>query len=124
MAMPLEPMTPLDKRCILALKPVRGMSFNAKRIADRLATDLGRGRSISVRQRHALYAICWRYRRQLAVELQVKVAIAAADAHMMALLVAVDAPGQSRIRAARLDLQAASTPGRRAFDDLFAGAGT
>lgn len=102
----LEPMTSLDKRCILALKPVRGMSFNAQRIADRLATDLGRGRSISIRQRHALYAICWRYRRQLSIELQVKVAIAAADAHMMALLVAEEATG--------------STPERRVFGDLFA----
>ena len=83
---PAEPMTPLDKRCILALKPIRGLSDNAARIARHLDFALGLGRPITLRQRNALYAICWRFRRQLPVALQVKVAIAAADAHMMALL--------------------------------------
>ena len=96
-----EPMTPLDKRCILALTPVRGLSPDAERIAQHLSFALGLNRPITIRQRHALYAICWRFRRQLPLELQAKVAIAAADAHMMALLHADPAQrsfqqGQSR----------------------------
>lgn len=116
-----EAMTPLDKRCILALKPVRGMSDQATRISDGLLADLERARPISVRQRHALYAICWRFRKQLPIDLQVKVAIAAADAHMMVLL--TDEPARSRVRGHRSD-DVVSLPVRNPLDDLFTTART
>jgi hypothetical protein len=116
MASRFEPMSPLDKRCILALKPVRGMSDQAYRISDGLLLDLKRSRPISVRQRHALYAICWRFRAQLPIDLQVKVAIAAADAHMMALL--CEQPVRPKVRGHRSD-DVVSLPLRNPLDDLF-----
>lgn len=111
-----EPMSPLDKRCILALKPVRGLSDQASRISDGLLLDLKRDRPISIRQRHALFAICWRFRKQLPIDLQVKVAIAAADAHMMVLL--TDEPTRPKVRGHRSD-DAVSLPVRNLLDDLF-----
>jgi hypothetical protein len=116
-----EPMSPLDKRCILALKPVRGLSDQAARISDGLLSDLQRDRPISIRQRHALYAICWRFRKQLPIDLQVKVAIAAADAHMMVLL--TDEPGRPKVRGHR-GVEVASLPVRNPLDDLFTTART
>lgn len=112
----VEPMTALDKRCILALKPVRGLSANAERIAGTLTAALQAGRPITLRMRHALYAICWRFRKQLPMALQVKVAIAAADAHMHAMLCQ---PNQGpRLRVYR-SAASASTPVRNPLDDLF-----
>lgn len=75
-----EPMTSIDQRCILALRDVRGMSTNAGRIADTLLAAVKAKAGITVRQRHALYAICWRFRRQIPMALQVKVTIALAEA--------------------------------------------
>lgn len=75
-----EPMTSTDERCIAALKDVRGMSANASRIADTLLSAAKAKLPITVRQRHALYAICWRFRRQIPMALQVKVTIALAEA--------------------------------------------
>lgn len=111
-----EPMNRLDKRCILALQPARGLSANAQRIADSLHFALCNDRPISLRQRHALYAICWRFRRQLPLELQAKVAIAAADAHMAAILIR-DEP--AKVHAFRPAPAAGSTPVRNPLDDLF-----
>ena len=110
-------MTPLDKRCILALRPARGLSPNAQRIADTLHAALVRDRPISFRQRDALYAICWRFRRQLPLELQAKVAIAGADAHMMAMLSRHDGP--PKLRAVRPMPVPAPNAVRNALDDLF-----
>ena len=115
-----EPMTPLDKRCILALQPVRGLSTNAQRIAGTLEHQLKHGQAITLRMRHALYAICWRFRLQIPIPLQVKVAIALSDAAMMSALMAVDTP--PRIRAYRAGEVVPSTPLRNPLDDLFAGA--
>ena len=116
-----EPMTPLDKRCIRALQGAGGMSANASRITASLGRDLRLGNPITLRMRHALYAIAWRFRRQLDVGLQVKVAIASADAHMMALLCQPEEP--PRIRAFRVVDNGASTPPRNPLDDLFSNQG-
>lgn len=112
-----EPMTPLDKRCILALLPVRGMSTNAQRIAGALEHQLKHGHEITLRMRHALYAICWRFRVQLPIPLQVKVALAQSDAAMAAAMLAIEAP--PRIRAYRAGEEAPSTALRNPLDDLF-----
>jgi hypothetical protein len=82
----LEAMTVLDKRCILALQPVTGLSVPARRLADQLAYELRLGRPIAPGRRGALYAVCWRHREQLPMALQVKVAIASADALAQAVL--------------------------------------
>lgn len=84
--MEAEPMTPLDKRCILALQPATGLPAPARRLVDHLAFELRLGRAIAPARRGALYALAWRHRDQLPLALQVKVALASADAHMRASL--------------------------------------
>ena len=113
-----DPMTSIDERCIRALKDVRGMSTNAQRIADRLAVQAkDKEPVITVRQRLALYAICWRFRRQIPMKLQVKVTLALAEAKAAAEEFRMNEP--EPIRAFRsIDggkAQAAINP----LDDLF-----
>jgi|GEM_PF-4091407 len=113
-----EPMTSTDERCIRALKDVRGMSANASRIADTLLVAVTQKLPITVRQRHALYAICWRFRRQIPMPLQVKVTIALAEAKAAGEEFRMNEP--EPIRAFRsIDggkAKAAANP----LDDLFA----
>lgn len=104
-------MTALDKRCILALRPVTGMTDQARRLAEQLDFELRQSRPITLARRDALYALCWRHRRQLPVALQVKVAIASADA--LAQTVLNDRP--SRIRASG----GAAPAKRNPLDGLF-----
>ncbi|HZQ01086.1 MAG TPA: hypothetical protein VFB13_16200 [Reyranella sp.] len=86
------PMTVLDLRCIVALEEVRGLSINAQRIHDGLKVVAQRRDPITVRQRHALYAICWRFRRQIPMRLQVKVTLALAEAKAAAEEIRMDQP--------------------------------
>ncbi len=112
-----EPMTPLDKRCILALQPVRGMSTNAQRIAGALEYQLKHGQDITVRMRHALYAICWRFRRQIPMKLQVKVTIALAEAKAAAEEFRMNEP--EPIRAFRSIDGDKAKPAVNPLDDIF-----
>lgn len=112
-----EPMTSLDVRAIVALRKVRGMSANAQRIADSLLAAVRQRQPITIRQRYALYSICWRFRRQVPMPVQVKVTIALAEAKAKAEEFRMDQPEESTIRAARsIDLPRAKP---NPLDDLF-----
>lgn len=113
-----EPMTSIDERCIAALKDVRGMSANAAWIAGMLATLAKDKAPITVRQRHALYAICWRFRRQIPMKLQVKVTIALAEAKAAAEEFRMNEP--EPIRAFRSIDGGKAKPAPNPLDDLFA----
>lgn len=112
-----EPMTSTDERCIRALKGVRGMSTNASRIADTLMAAVKASAPITVRQRHALYAICWRFRRQIPMALQVKVTIALAEAKAAAEEFRMNEP--EPIRAFRSIDGGKAKPTTNPLDDLF-----
>jgi hypothetical protein len=116
-----EPMKRLDKLAILALRRVRGMSANADRIAKSLLHSFENGQPITVRQRFALYSICWRFRRQIPMDVQVKVTIALAEAKAAAEEIRMDVPAESNIRAARsIDpMKAPAAAKRNPLDDLF-----
>jgi hypothetical protein len=112
-----EPLSDFDKTCVRALRGVGfGLNRNAGRIAQTLDTAMERELEISARQRHALYAICWRYRRQLAVKLQAKVAIALAELSSVAAFEQYESE-TPRIRAFRAD--AAMAMPQNPFNDLF-----
>lgn len=113
-----EQMTSTDERCIRALKDVRGMSTNASRIADTLAAAVKARAGITVRQRHALYAICWRFRRQIPMALQVKVTIALAEAKAAAEEFRMNEPDPIRSFRSIDGGKAKRLPA--ALDDLFA----
>jgi hypothetical protein len=115
-----EPMNRLDKLAVLALRRVRGMSTNAQRIADALLASFNKGEPITVRQRFALYSICWRFRRQIPMDVQVKVTIALAESKAAAEEIRLDVPAESTIRAIRsIDVGAAMPHKRNPLDDLF-----
>lgn len=116
-----EPMTSLDIRAIVALRSVRGMSGNADRIAGSLLSAARARQPITIRQRHALYAICWRFRRQIPMPLQVKVTIALAEAKTRAEEYRMDNPEPDAIRAFR-SIDGGKAPAVKAnpLDDLFA----
>ncbi|MCA0305497.1 MAG: hypothetical protein LCH95_24120 [Proteobacteria bacterium] len=114
----VAPMTSLDRHAAFALRGVRGLSANAQRIADTLVAAARAPTPITVRQRHALYAICWRFRRQLPTSLMVKVTLALAEAKAAAEEARLENPLPSTIRADR-------SPGARRLnplDGLFADA--
>lgn len=113
-----EQMTSIDARCIAALCSVRDMSANASRIAQGLATAAKESAPITVRQRHALYAICWRFRRQIPMALQVKVTIALAEAKAAAEEFRMNEP--EPIRAFRSIDGGKARPADNPLDDLFA----
>lgn len=118
-----EPMTSLDIGAIKSLRRVRGLSANASRIAAGLRIQLEREEPITVRQRHALYAICWRFRRQIPMEVQVQTAIALAEAKTKAEEFRMDNAEPETIRAFRsIDggKALAKAAGRaNPLDDLF-----
>jgi len=115
-----EPMSSLDVRCIVALRNVRGMSSNAQRIHEGLDAASLKGQPITVRQRFALYSICWRFRRQLSTKLMVKVTIALADAKAAAEELHMEQPPAERIRGFRvIDGTKAEPPKKNPLDDLF-----
>jgi len=94
-------MLPLDRRAAFALRGVRGLSPNARRIADALVRAARTPEPITINQRHALYAICWRFRRQLPTKLLVSITMALADAKAAAEVARMEQPHPDRIRAAR-----------------------
>lgn len=76
-------MTELDRQCIAALQPVRfGLVNRAGEISKALHLRMTKGQTITARERHALYAIAFRFRAQLPVGLldQVTAALAGAAA--------------------------------------------
>jgi len=58
-------MTALDRALVPLLEQVRGVSVNGGRIIDDAVRDRADGRHISDRKRRALYAIAWRFRKQI-----------------------------------------------------------
>ena len=98
-----EPLSDLDKVCIRALANVSfGLNKTPRRIASTLKTAMEKGLEVSPKQRGALYAICWRYRKQLNHELVPKVTIALAELASVAAFEQYDSE-QPRIRACRAD---------------------
>lgn len=76
-------MSALDRQCILALQDVRfGPVNRASEISKSLHLRMTKGQAITARERHALYAIAFRFRRQLPAELldQVTASLAGAAA--------------------------------------------
>lgn len=76
-------MTDLDRRCVQALQAVRfGQGRRASEISQALHLRMTKGQPITVRERHALYAIAYRFRAQLTGELldQVTASLAGAAA--------------------------------------------
>jgi hypothetical protein len=58
-------MTDLDRSLVPFLEKVRGCSVNTGRIIDDAVRDRADGRHITQRKRQALYAIAWRFRKQI-----------------------------------------------------------
>jgi hypothetical protein len=114
-------MTSLDVRAIAALRRVRGMSASATRIADGLVHRVRQKQPITVRERHALYSICWRFRRQIPMPLQVKLTIALAEAKAAVELFLIENPPAEKIRAFRsADTKAGLAKAKpNPLDDLF-----
>ncbi len=113
-------MTTLDLRCVVALNSARGLSANAGRILETVKIAAQRKEPITIRQRFALYSICWRFRRQIPMALQVKVTIALAEAKAAAEELRMDTPEKETIRSFRVvdggkDTLAKKNP----LDDLF-----
>jgi hypothetical protein len=76
-------MTDLDRQCIVALQAVRfGLVNRAGEISKALHLRMTKGQKITARERHALYAIAFRFRGQIPAELlgQVTSALAGAAA--------------------------------------------
>lgn len=76
-------MTDLDRRCVQALQVVRfGQGKRAGEISHALHLRMSKGQPITVRERHALYAIAYRFRAQMPAELldQVTASLAGAAA--------------------------------------------
>lgn len=112
------PMTALDLRAIAAARTLRGTSHNAGRIVDSLAAAAERKEPMTVRQRHALYAICWRFRRQIPMALQVQVTIALAEAKAAAEEFRMNEPDPIRSFRAIDGNKTKAVP--QAIEDLFA----
>lgn len=113
------PMTVLDLRAIAAARKVRGTSSNAQRIIDSLVVTAQRKEPISVRQRFALYSICWRFRRQIPMRLQVKITIALAEAKAEAEQFRIDNPPKETVRSFRVVDGGKALAKRNPLDDLF-----
>ena len=76
-------MSTLDRQCIVALQAVRfGLVNRAREISKSLHLKMTKGQPITSRERHALYAIAFRFRGQLPAELldQVTTSLAGAAA--------------------------------------------
>lgn len=74
-------MTPLDRRCILALQGVQfGDAARAATVSAGLHLRMVKGQPITIRERHALYAIAYRFRAQLPAELLAEVTSSLAGA--------------------------------------------
>lgn len=121
-------MTELDRACIVALQPVRfGLVNRAGEISRALHLRMTKGQPITMRERHALYAIAFRFRAQLPAGLLEQVNLALAGAAASVALVRMEKakdypqarpPRPAAIRAVRnfgSRPKAAANP----LDDLF-----
>lgn len=115
------PMVPLDVAAIVSLRKVRGMSSNAGRLMHGLERQLDRREPITIPQRHALYAIAWRFRRQIRVRLQAKIAIALAEAKSQVEMLQLEEPPKERVRGFRVVDGGKVPPAKKSnpLDDLF-----
>ncbi len=120
-------MTDLDRACIAALQPVRfGIINRAGEISRSLHLRMTKGQPITARERHALYAIAFRFRAQLQPELLDQVTAALAGAAAAVALYRMDKaqdypqarPARSVIRAVR-NFGAPPSAAVNPLDDLF-----
>lgn len=124
-------MTALDRRCILALEAIQlGPATRAAAVSAALHMRMTKGQPITTRERHALYAIAYRFRGQLPAELLAEVtsslAGAAAAVALLRMERSADYP-QARqprpaIRAVR-NLGARPTPPANPLDGIFSQTG-
>lgn len=120
-------MTELDRRCVQALQAVRfGQGRRALEISIALHLRMTKGKPITVRERHALYAIAYRFRAQLPAELLDQVTTSLAGAAAAVALIHIERsadypqarPARPAIRAVR-NLSARPTTAVNPLDDLF-----
>jgi len=120
-------MTELDRACIAALQPVRfGLVNRAGDISRSLHLRMTKGQPITARERHALYAIAYRFRAQLAPELLDQVTGALAGAAAAVALYRMEKaqdypqarPARSVIRAVR-NFGARPTTAINPLEELF-----
>lgn len=108
-------MTALDRQCIVALQGVRfGQVNRASEISRSLHLRMTKGQPITSRERHALYAIAFRFRAQLPAELldQVTTSLAGAAA-AVALLRMEKAKDYPQARPSRPAIRAVRNLGSR-----------
>lgn len=123
-------MTPLDRRCIVALQGVRfGLGKRAAEVSEALHVAMTRGRPITAQERHALYAIAYRFRAQLPAELLDQVTSSLAGAAAAVALLRMDRtpdypqarpPRAAAVRAVR-NFGVRPTPPANPLDGLFDG---
>lgn len=108
-------MTTLDRHCIVALQGVRfGQGRRASEISQALHLRMTKGQLITVRERHALYAIAYRFRAQLAGELLDQVTTALASAAAVVALVRLErTPDYPQARPPRPAIRAVRNLGSR-----------
>ncbi len=120
-------MSPLDRQCIAALQGVRfGLGNRASEISRSLHLKMSKGQPITARERHALYAIAFRFRGQLAAELLDQVTTSLAGAAAAVALIRMEKtkddpqarPARPAIRAVR-NLAARPRAIANPLDDVF-----
>ncbi|MFN4017083.1 MAG: hypothetical protein ACK4JB_17225 [Reyranella sp.] len=120
-------MTELDRRCVQALQAVRfGQGKRAGEISHALHLRMTKGQPITVRERHALYAIAYRFRTQLPAELLDQVTASLAGAAAAVALIRMERsadypqarPPRPAIRAVR-NLGPRPTTAANLLNDLF-----
>lgn len=63
----VEASAELDRQCVQKLKPVRfGVYSSTDRVMSTIEHCMARGIALTVKQRLAMFSICWRYRAQIA----------------------------------------------------------
>lgn len=120
-------MTALDRQCIVALQVVRfGLVNRAGEISKSLHLKMTKGQAITARERHALYAIAFRFRGQVSAELLDQVTTSLAGAAAAVALIRMEKtkdypqarPARPAIRAVR-DLGSRPRTIANPLDDLF-----
>lgn len=120
-------MTELDRQCVQALQAVRfGQGKRAGEISHALHLRMSKGQPITVRERHALYAIAYRFRAQMPAELLDQVTASLAGAAAAVALIRMERsadypqarPPRPAIRAVR-NLAPRPTTAGNPLNDLF-----
>lgn len=120
-------MTGLDRQCIEALQGVRfGQGKRASEISHALHLRMTKDQPITARERHALYAIAFRFRGQLPAELRDQVTTSLAGAAAALALVRMERsadypqarPPRPAIRAVR-NIGSRPTMAANSLNDLF-----